>query len=245
MGIFTITVASLINLPPSQIGNNTLNILDPSVNKVLTLADFTTDTNPVYADPEGDAVSLVKITTLESSGDLELNNIAVTLNQEITVADINEGLLVYKPIVTGDYTATFHFDLQDIGSGLYSELTPGIMSLLVADKINLPPSQVGDNTINLDFGEALIITRAMLTSETTPIYIDPEADAASLLKIIEIPLIGMLELDGRDVVTNQVILFSDIDLSLFSYKQDDDGSVPISPSFRFSIADAGSGVFTE
>src|SRR5690606_17134098 len=67
------------NLPPT-VGNNTITIRYSDI-RTLTQADFIEDTDPRFSDPEGDAPFELKVITLPLHGQLELNNIAVTVNQ--------------------------------------------------------------------------------------------------------------------------------------------------------------------
>ena len=68
-----------------------------------------------YSDTEGDALSQVKITTLEGSGNLQLNGVDVTLDQLISKADIDAGMLTF--IAVGDANGTeydcFGFQVHD------------------------------------------------------------------------------------------------------------------------------------
>lgn len=240
MAVFNITVQAKGNLPPSQIGDNFIKILGTGDPYRLRLEDFTTETNPIYIDPENDPVSLVKITTLVDTGGLELDSVPVVLNQEITVLDIGEGLLRYLPLISANYMATFSFDLADEGSNTFSGLTPGVISIKVAEQENLPPSVVDDGSTTVAYAETVIFTGAMFQNN----YADPEADPAFELKILTLPVLGALMFDGEPMVINQVILFEDIDNDLFTYIPDlvdIDGDLQ---TFTFAIADSGSGQFT-
>jgi hypothetical protein len=243
MASFAININAYGNLPPTQLG--TLNLaLNHNQAYIFTVANFTTETIPPYSDPEGDAASLIKITTLPTTGVLALNSIAVTLNQEITVADINSNLLVYTADVATltTYSESFQFDIADIGSGVFPGLT-GNISISVAAKVNLPPTAVGDGSETIDYGETLVFTRAMFTTNTTPPYADPEGDAALDLKITQLPGEGKIKLNGVNVTTNQIVPFSSIDAGLLTYVPDlidTDGDLE---TFLFQISDAGSGQF--
>ena len=81
MGLFTITIGQKENNPPSQIGDLSIVLQYPEVYDFVA-GDFTDNTNPVYSDPEGDAPNNIKILTLPN-GDLTLNGIDITINQEI------------------------------------------------------------------------------------------------------------------------------------------------------------------
>ncbi len=121
LGIFNITAQAYINQPPSAVGTNTVAAIAHSSTRVFTVADFTTDTVPAYADPEGDAADLLKITTVPSEGVLLLNGVQVVVNQIITFTDIGAGNFTY--FANGDnagYTAIFDFEIADAGSGQFS-----------------------------------------------------------------------------------------------------------------------------
>tara|TARA_R110000796_G_scaffold181330_1_gene297943 strand:- start:90568 stop:91293 length:726 start_codon:yes stop_codon:yes gene_type:complete len=120
-GIITMSVATAINLPPSAVGDNTLAAAyGDSI--TFTVANFTSETTPSYADPEGDAASLVKILTLPADGTLVFNGIDVIVNQEMTVSEIASGYLVYNPdlAITILQSLTFDFSVADAGSGTHT-----------------------------------------------------------------------------------------------------------------------------
>lgn len=120
MGNFTINSQSYVNLPPSQVGDNTISVANRSTT-VLTLAMFTTQTTPVYTDPENDPVIDVRIDTLPADGELQLNGTPVTVGQVISVTDINNSLLTFvSPNQDALDSDTFTFSLRDSGSGQFS-----------------------------------------------------------------------------------------------------------------------------
>lgn len=243
MANFAININAAANNPPSRLGTYTLN-LDYNQAHTFTVANFTTGTVPTYVDPEGDPAATVRITSLPVTGTLELNAVAVTLNQDIPVANITANELVYTADVgtTIAYSESFTFDIADSGSLTLSGLT-GTVSVNVAAEVNLPPTAVGDRTETIEYGETLVFTRAMFTTLTTPAYSDPEGDAADLLKITGLPVDGEIQLNGIPVALNAVIDFADIDLGLLTYVPDlvdTDGDVE---GFTFEIADVGSGTF--
>ena len=88
--------------------DNTLTIY-VNVSYTLTLADFG------YSDPDGDDLSTIKIFTLPASGTLKLNDVAVTLNQQISRADIEAGNLVFVPAAyeDGNNNPTIGFEVYD------------------------------------------------------------------------------------------------------------------------------------
>lgn len=241
MATFTITISSYDNLPPNQIGDNTINIQYPD-SYTFTSDDFTINTIPEYSDPEGDAALAIKILSLPTANTLNYNGTPVQINDEILLADI--GLLVYTPDVSDASGGNdlFTFDVKDSGSNTYSGLIGNFNIVIIASE-NQPPTSVGDNELTIDYGEVLTFTRDMFTTQTTPPYSDPEGDAALNLRITSLAVDGLIKLNGVNITINQVIPFSDIDAGLLKFYPnalDTDGDVE---TFTFEIADAGSGEF--
>lgn len=120
MALFTVTTNAYVNLPPSQVGDGSASTTY-GVTRAFTIADFTTNTTPVYADPEGDAAANLKVTSLPATGELQLNAIAVTVNQVITFTAIGLGQFTYVPDngTTATYNDTFTFEIADAGSGTF------------------------------------------------------------------------------------------------------------------------------
>ena len=119
MATFSITSEQYINLPPSTVGNISINVLNRATT-VLTLAHFTTSTTPAYSDPENDPADAVRIDSLPADGTLQYNNgswVNVTLGQIISAADITAGKLRYvSPNQNASKTNTFNFSVRDTGS---------------------------------------------------------------------------------------------------------------------------------
>jgi len=246
MALFTITTNAQLNLQPTQIGNFTLN-LDYNELYVFTLANFTTGTVPPYFDPEGDIVDKLKVITIPSQGVLNLVATPVIANDEISEASISGGFLNYQcdAADTDGYTNTaMTFDLSDIGSGLFSGLTAAIVTINVGALVNLPPDNVGDNNLVTNYATTIVFTEANFTTETTPAYSDPEADAAECLQVLTLPSEGVLKNNGVDVVLNEEILFTDIGLGLFTFVPNAANSNMHNVDFQFQIKDSGSGDYT-
>lgn len=120
MATFTVTTNAIVNQPPSQVGDGAAST-DYGITYTFTEADFTTLTAPVYVDPEGDTASLLKVITLPATGELQLNAVAVTINQIITFTDIGNNLLTFVPdnLTEISYVETFDFEIADSGSGQF------------------------------------------------------------------------------------------------------------------------------
>jgi hypothetical protein len=120
MALFTVTTSSYTNLPPSQVGNGSATT-DYGTTYTFTVANFTTETTPVYADPEGDNAANLKILSLPANGELFYNSNPVTVNQVIPFSGIATGLFTYVPddSITTLYNDTFNFEIADSGSGIF------------------------------------------------------------------------------------------------------------------------------
>lgn len=240
--LYTITNSGLQNGRPTQIGANTIAIAFGSTH-IFTLANFTTETTPAYSDPEDDDLSLIKILTLPATGTLQLNGVDVQLGDQITSGQISTNNFTY--VSAGDGSFDFQFDAADVGSNSLSGLDTGIITMQVAEAINLPPSVVGDNTFNLDYSISKIFTVADFTSATTPAYVDPEGDPASMVKILSLPANGNLVFNGVNVIVNQEMTVAEIAAGYLVYAPDLGVTTLQNLSFTFSVADSGSGGYTE
>ena len=118
----TITVIGVNDAPTAS--NGTVNINEnnqastagdrtPSnITKVFAVSDFN------FADDDtSGSLSKVKITTLESAGDLEYNNgsswVDVTEDQEITASDISNNKLRFTPAANSESNPYFSFKVHD------------------------------------------------------------------------------------------------------------------------------------
>ena len=160
----------------------------------------------------------MKITSLPTLGTLTLNGSPVLVGNVITSTELNSNLLIYTAAADDDgYSdGDMEFLVSDVGSHQFNS-TPHTVSFRVDTSINQAPSQVGDGEHDMTLGEVFVFTRASLTSSLNPPYSDPEGNPAYKLLIDVVPSYGELRLNGATVVDGQEILFTDIDLGLFSY----------------------------
>ena len=107
----TVTVTGVNDVPTSTGGTITTN---EDENYTLTVNDFN------FSDPDDSgSLNKVKITTLETNGNLEYYNgtawVAVTENQEITASDITNGYLRFRPDANenGSSYTTFGYQVSD------------------------------------------------------------------------------------------------------------------------------------
>ena len=91
----------------------------------------------------------VKITTLPTAGNVQLNGVNVTVGQVISAANITSGLLKFVPVANANGTpyTTFTFQVQDNGGtangGVDLDQSPNTMTVNVTS-INDAPA--GTNT---------------------------------------------------------------------------------------------------
>ena len=142
----TITVNSISDAPTAA--NNTVST-NEDIDYVFTAADFN------FSDVDaGDTLQQVQITTLPTAGTLKLAGVDVTLNQVITVADINAGNLTFTPVAdqNGAGYDSFEFKVSDTappGTVLSSFAAPVVnsMSGLAFDGTNVWLTGQSTNTI--------------------------------------------------------------------------------------------------
>jgi len=222
--------------------------LDYNQSHTFTLANFTTETTPPYSDPDGDPLGLIKITSLPSQGELKLNSVSVSVNDEITASQLSAGNLIYTSDAsdTDGYSDSFmSFVVADNIEALFTSSPNSVTFEVSYDVVtkNEAPSQVGNGNAELTLGESFVFTRASLTSQLNPPYDDPEGNPAYQLKITKTPLFGKIKLNDVDVVDNQIIDFSDIDLGKLKYVSEEFPGGEIE-GFVFEVSDTGSQIFS-
>jgi len=209
-----------VNNPPIG-ADGTLTVAEDSTYTLLA-ADFS------YSDTEGDPLVQVQITALPLNGNLAYNAGAVTLNQVISKADIDLGLLTYtpEPNTSGSGYADFDFKVHDGSDYSIAAYTLTIDVTGVNDAPNGPGSTIvmaEDTTYTLtidDFG-----------------YTDPDGDPLNLVKITALPSNGTLAYNGDPVTLNQTISRADIDLDLLTYTPAADNYGIGYSYFRFRVHD--------
>ena len=137
----TVTVTGVNDTPTSTGGTITTN---EDENYILSVSDFN------FSDPDASgSLNKVKITTLETNGNLEYYNgtawVAVTLNQEINASDITNGYLRFRPDANenGSSYTSFAFQVSDGTAYSSSSSTMTINVTLVNDA----PTAIDDTGI--------------------------------------------------------------------------------------------------
>ena len=145
---YTIYVTNTDEAPIAS--DNTLTT-DEDISYTLTLADLG------YSDQEGVDLSAVEITSLPTSGTLNLNGVAVTLNQQISKADIDAGYLVFVPTANeaADDYASIGFKVSDGNLWSDQSYTLTVDVNAVADRADLsvdsPTAIISEQLFNSNF----------------------------------------------------------------------------------------------
>ena len=180
-----------------------------------------------FADVDGHLLASVKITTLETGGDLQLDGTDVTLDQVITKADINANKLIFTPASgeTGDPYTTFQFTVND---GILESAAAYTMTIDVT--ANTAPT-AANNTVTTDEDVAYTFEAGDFN------FSDTDGDALASVKITTLETEGDLELDGTDVALNQVITKADIDADKLIFTPDSGASGTGYATFGFKVND--------
>ena len=228
-------------MPPDQLGAVSRTISDGETNYVVTIQDVTTELDPPYRDPDNDPLLKIKILDINSNntGVFRLSNTPINIGQEILASEISSGGFTYSGIIEeSEYTDFFSFDAADTGSQTYGGLS-GFFQITVTPDVNLPPT-IGDGEETIDYGEALVFTKAMFIDDTHPSYFDPEGDAPYRLRIDSLPNLGILMFDNVPVEEGVEIPFTDIILGKLVYMPDLSATSTLDVTFEFSVSDVGS-----
>jgi VCBS repeat-containing protein len=178
--LLTITI-SAVNDAPTATNDAVTTLEDTTV--VLALSDFGT-----YSDIENNSLSKIKITTLETSGSLEYDNNgtweAVTLNQEITAADIGANKLRFVPSTNdnGSPYTTIGFkvsDGTDYSANAYT-LTVNVTPVNDAPVNTVPGAQTLYDYQTLTFSSGLSVADVDDNSLTVELSVANGALAATL-----------------------------------------------------------------
>ncbi len=189
---------------------------------VFTAADFN------FSDIDGDALSQVKVTTLESAGALQLNGVDVTLNQLITKADIDAGKLKFVPVgdANGAGYDSFGFQVHD-----GTELSAAAYTMTVdVTAVNDAPT-AANNTVTTNEDTDYVFTAADFN------FSDIDGDALNQVKVTTLESAGSLQLNGVDVTLNQLITKADIDSGKLKFVPVGDANGTGYDSFGFQVHD--------
>mgnify|MGYP000268288445 CR=1 FL=1 len=230
-----ITGNNIVNIKPI-ITNTTINIPDLTYN--FKFINFTS----TFTDVNNDLPDKIRITSLPIEGNLKYNGSDVSINDEFTSSQITSLLYTWTDYLNKSDSFTYQVSDNNENNPLFSDMAT--MTLNITAHVNLPPSQVGILSLNIENSTIYTFTTDNFTVDTTPIYLDPDGDNPENLKITSLPTNGSLEKDGITLVLNDIISFSDIALGKLNYVSDSLNKTSHTGVFNFSISDEGSHQFT-
>ncbi len=202
-----------------------------SANTVTTLEDtqyvFQASDFPFSDIDTGDTFQGIKVTALESTGDLEYEGVAVTQNQEISAADISSGKLTFDAAANANGASYDSFEFQVSDGSLYS--SSDTLTIDVTEQNDAPTAS--DNTLSVDEDNQLVISTADFG------YDDVDGDIMASIEITALETVGDLKLDGAAVGLNDVISKADLDASLLTFDPVSDGNGAPYDSFSFTVND--------
>ena len=212
-----------VNDAPTAADNTVTTVEDTPY--VFTVADFG------FSDvDEGDELASVKITGLETEGDLELDGVAVTLDKVVPKADIDDGKLTFAPATgeSGSPYATFEFTVSD---GEDESALAYTMTVNVRSGPNAAPT-AADNTVTTDEDTAYAF------AATDFGFSDADTDDELVsVKITTLETVGALALDGTDVEPDDVIPVDDIDADKLTFTPAANANGTAYATFGFSVND--------
>ncbi|QDT92372.1 hypothetical protein Pan161_40390 [Gimesia algae] len=217
---FNVKVNALNDAPTST--NNTVTT-DEDTTFTFTLDDFN------YSDVEGDALATVQITSLETAGSLQLSGNDVILDQVITRADIEAGNLKFVPVADANGTPydSFNFLVND---GAIDATASSTMTINV-NAVNDAPTST-NNTVTTDED----ITFTFTLDDFNFSDVDAGDELASV-QITSLETAGSLQLNGADVILNQVITKADIEAGKLKFVPVADANGAGYASFDFLVND--------
>jgi len=222
---YTLTInVTPVNDPPTA-DNNTVSTPE-DITYVFAVADFTVN----YNDTEGDAFAQIRVTSLESVGNLLYSGAPVTLNQVITAADIGSGLLTFVPVANQSASPYDSFDFE-VGDGTDFSVTDYTLTINVTP-VNDPPT-ADNNTVSTPED----ITYVFAVADFTVNYNDTEGDAFASIRVTQLPAVGSLLYNGTPVTLNQVISATDIISGLLTFAPLPGDSGSPYDSFDFEVGD--------
>lgn len=191
-----------------------------------------------YSDSPANSLAAVKITTLPTAGTLTDNDAPVSAGQFIPVADLTAGRLKFIPDANANGVpyASFTFQVKDDGGtangGVDLDYIPNTITISVLP-VNDPP--VGVSMAGLLLPGSSYKFSAFSFSLTDPN--DTPPNYLQAVKIVALPTLGNLTLNGSSVTAGQFIPIASINTGQLIY------AYPVSmfgdDSFTFQIQDDG------
>ncbi len=208
----------------------TLTILEDTP-RTLTAADFG------FSDTEAHAFNGIRIVSLPGAGSLRLNGVAVTANQVVSAADLAANRLVYTPAANGSGAnhASFTFRVRDAGG----TTNGGVDEDGSANTLRFDVTAVNDAPAGADATITILEDTPRTLAAADFGFADPDAHAFDGVRIVSLPVVGSLRLDGVAVAVDQVVSAADIAANRLVFTPVLNAHGANHASFTFRVRDAG------
>ncbi|MCO6439460.1 MAG: tandem-95 repeat protein [Phycisphaerae bacterium] len=179
-----------------------------------------------FADVDaGETMQEVQITSLTSVASLKLDGVAVTLNQAVTIDDINAGRLTFETASTNDNGASYDSFGFRVHDGLEYSASNYTMTVHVTPVNDAPTATAGSATLGEDTSATITLSGADLDA----------GDAVERYRLDTLPAGGTLRLNGNPLSAGDVITQAEIDNSELTFVPNNNWNG--STSFTFSTND--------
>jgi len=216
--------------------DSTVTVLESS-SYVIQSADFGyTDVDDF---PAANIFTDVTISQLPPNGTLTLAGVAVTTNQMISVADIDNGDLLFTPPPNANGVAysNIRFFVHDDGGtgsgGLDKSASPNTLTFDVSGINNAPTGS--DNTVSLQEDSSYVIAGTDFGFTD----VNDTADNFAAVTVTQLPPNGTLTLAGSAVSANQLISITAINNNDLVFTPAPDANGSGYSSFEFLVHDDG------
>jgi hypothetical protein len=213
---FDVSGSEPTNTPPT--GSDSSVATSEDTTHVFLVGDFG------YSDADSDPLAQIRITFLESVGDLKLSSADVALNQVVLASQISGGNLTYHPLPgeSGTPYDTFRFEVHD-----GTEYSPSDYQMTInVSPVNDPPIAVDDTASTLRGASVLI---PVLANDS-----DPDGGALELVSVTSAS-------DGRAEIAGDEIRYSPdlfyIGSDTFAYTVRDATSLTASATVTVDVED--------
>ena len=148
------------------------NLAPETTNGAITMNEdaahvFSSSDFGMFSDADGDVIAAVKIESAPDTGTITLNGVAIVANTEISIADINNGNLIFTPDHDSDADTSFNFQVSD-GVSWSDTATTSINVASVADTpVNVSLDVSRDDTNIVIDSDVNIIENGDTTSLST------------------------------------------------------------------------------
>ena len=203
-------------------------VRDGTVRTIPDTAYVFTEPDLNYQDPEGNALSYMKVVTLPGKGTLKLDNADVMAGDMILRNRLDAGDFTFSPVAgeEGSPYTVFRFKASD---GI-EESAEATMTINVTVD-NVAPT-AGNVTIRVSPGEEHTFGEGDFN------FSDGDGDTLKSIRVVTLPALGVLVLEAGEIrnhlVADQVVTSADIAGGNFVYTAAEDGG---STSFTFRVSD--------